>query len=270
MDLSKVIVGTTDITKRKEAEKNLEHALARAEFFVDLMGHDLTNIHQAVVGILDYILYDVTLPSAQRELLEELALQVARGTQLITSVKKFTRIEKEGIVFSPQDVTVVLSAAIQMVETCIPGKEIQVKSNLTPGKFIISGNEYLSDVFFHLLQNAMKFDTEKLVKVEVNAQMLPDESFLRVQVMDHGPGIPDKAKELLFERIERKKEGYLGTGIGLTLTKQIIDHYGGKIWVEDRVKNEYNKGAKIVMLLPSQNAASSDSRTTYHRQTQIT
>ena len=107
----------------------------------------------------------------------------------------------------------------------------------------------------------MKFDRAELVKVEIKAQMLPDELFLRVQVIDHGRGIPDEDKELLFERIERRKEGYMGTGIGLTLTKQIIDHCGGMIWVEDRVKNDPDKGAKFVMLFPSPNIENYDTRT---------
>jgi two-component system OmpR family sensor kinase len=70
---------------------------------------------------------------------------------------------------------------------------------------------------------------------------------------DSGPGIPDDHKERVFERFHRVDEtrrGDQSTGIGLAITRSIVDGHGGRVWVEDEVGG----GTRVVLLLESQQA----------------
>jgi signal transduction histidine kinase len=67
---------------------------------------------------------------------------------------------------------------------------------------------------------------------------------------DNGPGIPDDMKERVFNRMQRGDTKASGSGLGLYLVKTLVDSYGGKVWVEDRVKGDYGKGARFMVMLP--------------------
>lgn len=76
---------------------------------------------------------------------------------------------------------------------------------------------------------------------------------MKVQVKDNGQGISDKRKEILFREIKPLKRKADGMRMGLSLVKRVIDLYGGKIWVEDRIKGDYRQGSNFVLLLPKGN-----------------
>ena len=65
--------------------------------------------------------------------------------------------------------------------------------------------------------------------------------------------ISDKKKKVIFEERFNKDKGSKGLGFGLTLVKKIIESYGGKIWIEDRVKEDYTKGTNFIFLIPITN-----------------
>ena len=64
-----------------------------------------------------------------------------------------------------------------------------------------------------------------------------------------GIGISDERKKKLFEKSYQKEESSVGMGIGLSLVKKIIKEYGGEIWVEDRMEDDYRQGSNFVVLL---------------------
>ncbi len=111
------------------------------------------------------------------------------------------------------------------------------------------GNQYLKDVFYSLLHNAMKFDERKKVEVDIEAEPIMHTPFLKIQIKDHGRGVPDEHKQDIFARIIDRRESILGLGLGLTLVKKILESYGGQISIEDRVEGDYTKGANFIVLL---------------------
>jgi PAS domain S-box-containing protein len=250
MDMSRVIVGTLDITQLKQAEWKLVNALDHAEFFVDLMSHDLSNINQAVYGTLELLLFDDNMPNPVIEIINEALQQVQRGTKLISDVKKFRHIEQDTPELIDKDIANALTSALQDVRNDVPDKDIVIDTNIELGKFHVYADEYLTDVFYTLIHNAVKFDAQDTVKLEVLAEFSDDDPTLRISVTDYGKGIPDTLKEYLFSRISKKKEGFWGTGMGLTLTKRIIDHYNGQIRVEDRIQGDCIKGTRFVLEIP--------------------
>jgi hypothetical protein len=73
---------------------------------------------------------------------------------------------------------------------------------------------------------------------------------VRFEFIDHGPGVPDSAKEFIFRRTGSPDDQIVGRGLGLTLVDRIVKNIGGKIRVEDRVKGDHSQGARFVLMLP--------------------
>jgi signal transduction histidine kinase len=75
-------------------------------------------------------------------------------------------------------------------------------------------------------------------------------SYYVVTIEDNGPGIPDLRKAELFSRLAPDRRPYHGGGLGLGLVKTLVDDYGGRVWVEDRVPGDHGQGCRFMVMLP--------------------
>lgn len=238
-----------DITKQVEAQQQHEEAKARAEFFNDLMAHDLNNMHQGIMSSLELILSDDKLPKHLRTITESALKQVNRSVSLISNVKKFSRVNQEDLILDKTDPAESLTAAIQIVHQTFPNQKIDIETNLASGIYCIMANDFLQDVFFNLLHNAVKFTESDDIKIRVKSSLTDEGEYLRLDFEDWGTGIDDRLKNCILTGIDERVRRV--SGVGLTLVKQIIDQYNGKVWIEDRVKGNYTKGARVVIMLPN-------------------
>jgi K+-sensing histidine kinase KdpD len=87
------------------------------------------------------------------------------------------------------------------------------------------------------------------VNVEVHVEEIKHTPFVRIELKDQGPGIPDEDKESLFDKISHRRDSIAGLGLGLSLVRMALDNYGAYINVEDRVEGDHTKGANFVILL---------------------
>jgi len=237
-----------DITEQIEAEKAINEARARAEWATDLMSHDLNNMHQGIMGSLELMLQDPSLPLNLRNLAENALMQVNRSVSLIANVKKFSLVNKGDVVLQKTDPAQSLTAAIEILKQSFPMREIKVITNISTGEYCIMADEFLQDVFYNILHNGVKATLTDEVTLEVETNLIEDGEFLRMDFTDWGEGIDDRMKENILSGLDERIRRI--SGVGLTLVKQIVDIYHGKIWVEDRIKNDYSKGARFVILLP--------------------
>jgi signal transduction histidine kinase len=154
-------------------------------------------------------------------------------------------------VFQTRDVDVgrVLTD-IQREYGAMPNKRIILNVNGCGG-CTVRANELLHDVFANLVGNAIKH-TGDHADVTVNMDIVKeaDRRYCRVMVEDDGPGIPDDSKAAIFNRTIKGTGKAKGMGLGLYLVKSLVDSYGGRVWVEDRVKGDHTKGARFVVMLP--------------------
>jgi len=123
-----------------------------------------------------------------------------------------------------------------------------LKTNIHENEYFLRADRFLPDVFFSLLHNSTKFDRSDEVVIEINAEPIKHTPFLRIEVKDFGPGIPDAEKADIFTKAQRR-ESILGTGIGLSLVKALVKNYGGYINIEDRVEGDYTKGVNFILML---------------------
>jgi PAS domain S-box-containing protein len=239
-----------DITERKQVTEDMRRARNLAEFLVDLMAHDLNNINQGILSALEILLHDPSFPEQLEVRLKDAIAQVERSAYLIDSVKRFQRIDVEPLQLKRVDPFNPLQSAIWAAERAHPSKQLFVTSNIRKGQYHVLADGFLSELFFNILHNAAKYDRSDRVTIDVRANKIRDKRSLRIQIMDHGPGIPDEEKERIFSRLTSRRTGVKGSGIGLTLVNQILHRYGGKISITDRVKGDHTQGANFVMLIP--------------------
>ncbi|MHA1943784.1 MAG: ATP-binding protein [Candidatus Thorarchaeota archaeon] len=238
-----------DITEQVEAQKQREVAKARAEFFNDLMAHDLNNMHQGIMSSLELILSEDDLPDHLRKMAESGLKQVNRSVSLINNVKKFSIVNQEDIVLEKTDPAESLIAAIQIMHQSFPNQKINIDTNLKSGTYCIMANDFLQDVFYNLLHNAVKFTESDEVRISVNSSLTDEGEFLKLDFEDWGIGIDDRLKDNILTGIDERVRRV--SGVGLTLVKQIVNQYNGEVCVEDRIEGDHTKGTRVVVILPN-------------------
>jgi len=240
-----------DITQRKRAEREVTQAKELAEFFLDLITHDISNINQGIRGFAEIMRLAIEAPAERRKAtVEKILGQVDRSNTLITNIKKISEL-RWAWADSPQttlDVEEAIRQAIAMAMGSFPGRHVEIRFTNRAGAFTARGDYLATELFYNLIHNAIKYTTTKDVEVVVDVEKLPKGSAL-VTVSDSGPGIPDDAKELLFSRIapskrENQPSGY-HSGVGLTLVRLISERFGWKVWAENRARGDYTQGTSF-------------------------
>jgi signal transduction histidine kinase len=107
---------------------------------------------------------------------------------------------------------------------------------------LVLADDMLESVFDNLIGNAIKFGgTDILVIIRVTE----GEREATVSIADHGPGIPDDLKSLVFGRFRRGEHSVSGKGLGLFICKALVERYGGKIWIGDPIEGDPGKGTVV-------------------------
>jgi len=242
-----VLATFVDITERYLAQKEKEEERNFAEFLIDLMSHDLNNIHQGMMTALELMTTHDNLPTESRVHLDNTLSQLERAGGLISKVKTLSEVKSKKIDRIRIDIHDPISKAIDSIRKTFLHREINVDFNIKPGTHFVLGCQFLLDVFYNLLHNAVKADVNEPVILEIRAEPSTDATSLQVTVVDRGSGIPDSKKTTILSRLGDERT--TRSGIGLTLVQQIMDRCKGKIWIEDRVEGIPSKGTKFVMIL---------------------
>jgi PAS domain S-box-containing protein len=240
----------TDITERKRAEEALKDAKAQAELYLDLMGHDITNMNQALMGYLEMM--DLMRESGEvdKGLIDSSIEIINRSSRMINDVKKLTRVQAGKISLRSVDVCEILSA-VKSEYSNVPGRAVRI--NYCPGRdCMVMACDLLKDVFENLVDNAIKHSTGPLtIDLSVDTIKIERHAYYKITVSDTGPGIPDELKKKIFMPLKEAVEMTARRGFGLYLVKSLVDGFGGLVIVEDRVPGDHSKGARFVVMLPA-------------------
>jgi PAS domain S-box-containing protein len=240
-----------DVTERRRVEDELKAAKARAELYIDLMGHDINNMHQIALGYLE-MARDMHADGDLKEFIDKPMEVLQRSTQLIKNVRKLQQLQEGMLQTSIINVHTVL-ADVQREFGSAPEKSITLNMNGCR-HCRVRANELLHDVFANLVSNAIKHTGDRSeVAIGLDEVSENGRHYCRVTVEDNGPGIPDNFKDKVFNRMLSGTDKAKGMGLGLYLVKSLVESYGGRVWAEDRVRGDHTKGAKFVVLLPVAN-----------------
>ncbi len=228
------------------------HIVSRrnAEFYTDLLSHDIKNFNQAILGYLDILKSTMASPD-QDVYVDKIVGQVMNINTLAADVRTMSRITWSGSKLVKIDIGKVLLDSVQSVEQYYLNRKIVFKHGISTGQCYVKADELIRELFVNILTNAVKYDSNEPVEVEIS--MTPSEGDgdcrIVVSVADRGRGVPDELKQEIFQRFSRapKKKG---SGLGLYLVRTLTSKYGGRVWVEDRVAEDHSKGAVFKVELP--------------------
>jgi PAS domain S-box-containing protein len=242
-----IIEQVRDITERKRIEDELIAAKQQAELYLDLMGHDINNMHQIALGYLE-LARDMQADAGQKELLNTPIEVLQRSARLIHNVRKLQRL-REGV-FQTElvDVCKVVSN-VQREFGGVPGKTITLNLNNHEHCYIMA-NELFHDVISNLVSNAIRHTGNPAeIIIDIDRVVGAGKPCYRIIIEDDGPGIPDDSKGKIFNRMHGGSAR--GLGLGLYLVKSLVDSYGGRVLAGDRVPGDHTRGAKFVVMLPA-------------------
>jgi PAS domain S-box-containing protein len=245
-----------DITARKASEREVTQAKELAEFFLDLITHDISNVNQGVRGYSELLSSVPEMPTNQRQgYITRILTQIDRANALITNIKKISELRwawREAPTGSI-DVEESIRQSIAMAMSSFASRQVEVAFLNRAGRLAAKGDYLATELFYNLLHNAIKYTPGQAADVSVEVDRAASGSAV-VRVIDKGPGIPDSAKGAVFARMsplrgERAPSGY-HSGTGLTLVRLIADRFGWRVWVEDRVRGDSSKGAAFCVEIP--------------------
>lgn len=241
-------VHSRDISDRKEAERAILRARERAEFFTDLMAHDINNYIQGVIGFLD-LLERSDLEGEQAKHLRQASEQANRVSSLIDRVRTISKAQHPEEL-KPVDLHAVIDQAAEDVRQKYSDREVDIVVDGAEGPVAVQADDLLNDLVLNLLDNAVKYCDSAKARVEIGVTPRAGEGVVALSVADRGPGIADEDKSDIFFRYVRRREEAEGSGMGLSLVMALTDRYKGKVWVEDRVAGSPENGARFVVELP--------------------
>ena len=251
--VSHIVVILDDVTERKAFEDQLVCAKKQTDLYVDLMGHDVNNMNQIAMGFLelaeDKIRQEGQLRQDDLFLVSKPIEALAHNSRIIYNIRKLQQEKAGAYRHEPVDVGRML-ASLASRYSGIAGRDVRI-SLRTGESCTVMANELLGEVFDNLVGNAVKH-TEGPVRIGIGLDKIREEGrdYCRVTVEDNGQGISDEVKAKLFDRLALDCKRASGSGFGLCLSKILVEDFGGRLEVEDRMQGDYTKGARFVVTLP--------------------
>jgi len=241
-----------EVAWRMKIEQELLESKSQAELYLDLMGHDISNINQIAMGFLELSIESTALDEETRILISKPLEVLNNSSRLIDNVRKLQKVMAGNIPKKIIDLGQVL-LNVKDMHSDIPGRDITI--NYTPIEgCMVNADEFLTDVFANILNNSIKHSQGAVV---INITAVKNSCgedrrvYHKVMIEDNGPGIPDEQKKNLFANIKKNERRAIRRGLGLRLAKTLVNGYQGRLWVEDRVPGEHGKGARFVVELPA-------------------
>ena len=193
-----------------------------------------------------------SVESTEKKDLNLIKTQIERGANLIRNVKNFSKFSESKGLMKKVDFKEVLEEAIENVILRIDGKKVNIQIESFIQNTSVMANKFLLDILENILINSIIHNDHPLVEIFIRISNIQIEKikFLKVEFIDNGVGIPDSRKLEIFDREINGDKSRIGLGLGLSLVKSILDQYKAKVWVENRIPEDYTKGSKFILLFP--------------------
>jgi len=258
--VEKVITVIKDVSDQKKLEEELKDSYEELKLtysklkelyklkdnFLSNISHELRTPLTSVIGYTELIL-DENLTQEQRHKLEIILRNSKRLSKLIRALLDTTLIESNNLQLDMQMVEIneLLASVAEDMRTMAATKNLPIRIDI-PELLVVKGDrDRLLQVFSNIVENAIKFT----ITGEITMNAATEGEFVHIKISDTGIGIPEDKLEAIFDKFYQLDESntrrFGGAGLGLWISKNIVEAHGGRIWAEGK-----NRGSTFHVLLP--------------------
>jgi Na+/proline symporter/nitrogen-specific signal transduction histidine kinase len=236
----------------REANNRLRELDRLKDEFISTVTHELRTPLTSIRAFSEILLANPDMDLEQRgKFLGIIVKESERLTRLINQVLDMAKIDSGRIDWRIEeiDLRALIQDAINSTSQLLNDKEVKLREALGDQPAIIAGDhDRLIQVVINLLSNAVKFCPEQTGEITLRLRSMANR--WRIEVIDNGPGIARDQHKLIFDKFHQVSDTQSGkpkgTGLGLPISQKIVEHHGGRIWVE----SEPGQGAKFLVDLP--------------------
>jgi len=231
-----------------EERDRAEQASAMKSNFIANISHEIRTPLNAIVGFTQILIAPGVEVSEDEK--EEFGSAIMMNSStllhLINDILDLSKMDVNKMTFNIQKVDIVKIVRLSVASAQTSVKEgVEILFNTSVSELLVEvDKERMSQVMANLLSNAKKCTESGSITANIDYKEGDEE--VRVSVTDTGIGIPPEMAEKVFERFKKLNNYVQGTGLGLPISRSIIEHFGGKIWVD----TEYTGGARFIFTLP--------------------
>ncbi len=243
-----IIINSRDITERKKFEDELRRAKVEAESanrakseFLSRMSHELRTPMNSILGFAQ-LLERRELEPDERRSVEHILRGGRHLLNLINEVLDIARIEanRQQLSLEPVRASTVIPEALSLIRPLGLQRGCTIEEgDGDPDVYVRADRQRLTQVLLNLLSNAVKYNRPNgSAGIVWEKSGTPERPKLRIGVRDTGPGIPAENLSRIFEPFERlgaERSGEEGTGLGLALSRRLVEAMGGTLTVESEV-----------------------------------
>jgi signal transduction histidine kinase len=239
---------TRELRAANEQLKSLDRL---KDDFMSSVTHELRTPLTSIRALSEMMAEDPDMPAEQRQqFLGIVVAETERLSRLVNQVLDMAKIESGHAEWRNADVDIgqLLAQSVQTTSEVFRTRGASVQLSLPQQPVVLRADpDRLTQVMLNLLSNAAKFVPDSDGRVEVT--LTTDLNGLTVAVKDNGPGVPLQQQALIFEKFRQggdESHRPQGTGLGLPISRQIVEHFGGRMWI-DSVPGQ---GARFAFHLP--------------------
>jgi PAS domain S-box-containing protein len=232
-----VLASIVDVSDRVRSETALRQSNRELEQFAYVASHDLQEPLRMVANYTELLArrYEGKLDDKADKYIHYAVDGARRMQKLISDLLQYSRIESQGGSFSRVDLNVTVRQVLDGLQ--VATAEAHAEIDIDPLPVVLADATQMQQLFQNLLDNAIKFRGEKPPKIVVSANDNSGKdggSKVRISVQDNGIGVDMQNAHRMFEMFQRghSRDRFAGTGIGLAVSKRVVERHGGKIWVE--------------------------------------
>ena len=226
-----------NVSREREIRQRLQEIDKIKDEFLANTSHELRTPLYGIIGLAESLIDGATgeLPEATKANLNMIAQSGRRLSALVNDILDFSKLRRQGLelMLQPVELRALADVVLTLSRPLAEGKELAlvnaVDADLPPAE---ADESRVHQILLNLVGNAVKFTDSG--QVEVSAEI--EDGELVVRVSDSGIGIPADKLDRIFESFEQAdasvEREYGGTGLGLAVSKQLVELHGGRIWAE--------------------------------------
>ncbi|MFH1013506.1 MAG: PAS domain S-box protein, partial [Thermoplasmatota archaeon] len=235
--------------KVKERTQTIEKILKQKDEFVNQLGHDLKNPLGPLLNLIP-ILEKRETNVEQKEMLNVMNRNVAFMKNLITKTIQLAQLNSPNVKFTIEklNLTDILDDILSNNKMLCEKSHIQLVNNITKEIFVQGDTTHLQEVFNNLISNAVKY-TKGSGTIIIDSKRSRNDDII-ISIKDTGIGLTPNQTQKVFDefyKVNHENHDFESSGLGMTITKRIIERHGGKIWVESA---GIGKGCTFYFSLP--------------------